>query len=153
MTGPGRSLNCPAFSPNSASCFLYLASPPNWEPCLGSFLAPCWQIHPISLNCLSMALHQSGYTLCRFWFVRTILSKYSCGERPNVNQKISDNNCDKGKVLISRFNSHSDDDPDYHDDDGDDDDNDPDDDDDIHLIWRVLLPTSEIQVSARVISN
>ena len=66
---------------------------------------------------------------------------------------MSNNNCDKGNVLISRFNSYSDDDPDYHDDDGDDDDNDPDDDDDIHLIWRVLLPTSEIQVSARVISN
>ena len=39
MNGPGRSRNCPGFSPKSASCFLYLASALNWEPCLGSFLA------------------------------------------------------------------------------------------------------------------
>ena len=31
--------NCPTFSPNSPSCFLDLASTPNWGPCLGSFLA------------------------------------------------------------------------------------------------------------------
>ena len=55
MTGPGHSWNCPAFSPNSAFCFLYLASTPNWDSCPGTFLP--WQIHP---NFIQLASYWSA---------------------------------------------------------------------------------------------
>ena len=65
MNGPGRSRNWPAFSPKSASCFLYLVSAPNWKPCFGSFHAP-W----ISLNDAAIRL------ICKFWFLSSFSSIY-----------------------------------------------------------------------------